>query len=63
VLLYAGVSRLPAGRMALLQFVYPASAIVFDALVYGRTLSGIQLAGGALLLASLLAASREKLRA
>jgi drug/metabolite transporter (DMT)-like permease len=49
--------------MALLQFVYPASAIAFDALVYGRTLSGIQLAGGALLLASLLVASREKLRA
>jgi drug/metabolite transporter (DMT)-like permease len=63
VLLYTGVSRLPAGRMALLQFVYPASAIAFDALVYGRTLSGIQLAGGALLLASLLVASREKLRA
>ena len=62
VLLYTGVSRLPAGRMALLQFVYPASAIVFDALVYGRTLSGIQLTGGSLLLASLLVAAREKLR-
>jgi RarD protein len=63
VLLYAGVSRLPAGRMALLQFVYPASAIVFDAVVYGRTLSGVQLTGGALLLASLLVATREKARA
>lgn len=62
VLLYAGVSRLPAGRMAVLQFVYPTSAIAFDAVVYGRTLSGIQLTGGVLLLASLLVATREKAR-
>jgi len=63
VLLYAGVSRLPAGRMALLQFVYPVSAIVFDAMVYGRVLGGVQFTGVALLLASLLVATREKARA
>lgn len=45
VVLYAGVARLPAERVALLQFVYPAAAIVFDALVYGRWLGGVQLAG------------------
>ncbi len=60
VLLYAGVSRLPAGRMALLQFVYPASAIVFDTVVYDRTLSGVQLIGVALLVAGLLVTTREK---
>lgn len=60
VLLYAGVTRLPAGRMALLQFVYPASAIAFDALVYGRLLAGSQLLGVVLLLAGLFMALRER---
>ncbi len=60
VLVYAGVARLPAGRMAVLQFVYPASAIAFDAVVYGRTLSASQLAGSALLVAGLMVAARER---
>ncbi|MBE0588024.1 MAG: DMT family transporter, partial [Hydrogenophaga sp.] len=63
VLVYGGVARLSAGRMAVLQFVYPASAVAFDALVYGRTLSASQLAGSALLLVGLLVATREKARA
>lgn len=62
VLVYGGVARLSAGRMAVLQFVYPASAVAFDALVYGRTLSASQLAGGALLLTGLLVAARERAR-
>lgn len=62
VLLYAGVTRLPAGRMALLQFVYPASAIAFDALVYGRLLAGSQWLGVVFLLAGLFMALRERQR-
>jgi drug/metabolite transporter (DMT)-like permease len=45
VLLYGGMARLPAGRIAVLQFVYPLTAIGVDALVYGRALSPGQLAG------------------
>jgi drug/metabolite transporter (DMT)-like permease len=45
VLLYAGMARLPAGRIALLQFVYPAAAVVVDALVYGRLLAAGQWVG------------------
>lgn len=53
VLLYAGIARLPAGRIALLQFVYPATAIVVDAAVYARPLEGGQWLGVALLGAAL----------
>ncbi|WP_394823337.1 DMT family transporter [Pendulispora albinea] len=45
VLLYVGMSRLPAGRIAILQFVYPACAVAVDWLVYGRALSAAQLSG------------------
>jgi drug/metabolite transporter (DMT)-like permease len=45
VLLYGGMARLPAGRIAVLQFVYPVAAIGVDALVYGRALSVLQAAG------------------
>lgn len=45
VILYGGMARLPAARIALLQFVYPAAAVLVDWLVYGRVLSGSQLAG------------------
>ena len=60
VLLYSGIQRLPAARMALLQFVYPASAIAFDALVYGRVLGTDQLLGVALLMSGLLMAVRQR---
>jgi drug/metabolite transporter (DMT)-like permease len=53
VILYAGMARLAAGRIALLQFVYPAAAIVVDALVYGRLLAPLQAAGVALMTAAL----------
>ncbi len=43
--IYAGMARLPAGRIAVLQFVYPAAAVLVDWVVYGRTLSAAQMAG------------------
>lgn len=49
VILYAGMARLPAASIALLQFVYPAAALVIDWLVYGRALSAIQMVGVALM--------------
>lgn len=58
VVLYAGMARLPAGRIAVLQFVYPAAAIVFDALVYGRALGPAQLVGVGLMGLTLWAARR-----
>jgi drug/metabolite transporter (DMT)-like permease len=60
VLVYAGVARLPAARMAMLQFVYPGSAIAFDALVYGRVLGVGQMLGVALLVVGLAVAARER---
>lgn len=53
VILYAGMSRLSAGRIAVLQFVYPATAVVVDAVVYGRVLGAVQMAGVALMAAAL----------
>jgi drug/metabolite transporter (DMT)-like permease len=52
--LYAGMARLGTGRIALLQFVYPAAAIGMDWLVYGRALSAVQLAGVGLMAVALL---------
>lgn len=49
VLLYAGMARLSAARVAVLQFVYPCAAIVFDAAIYGRSLGPVQIAGVALM--------------
>jgi len=53
VLIYSGMQRLPAGRIALLQFVYPISAILIDATVYGRVLAPSQWAGVLLMGAAL----------
>lgn len=58
VLLYAGMAALPAGRIAVLQFVYPATAVLVDWAVYGRALSPLQLLGVALIGAALGAARR-----
>lgn len=49
VLLYAGMSRLPTSRVAVLQFVYPAMAILMDAAVYGRVLGPVQSIGVAMM--------------
>jgi drug/metabolite transporter (DMT)-like permease len=53
VLLYAGMARLGTGRVAVLQFVYPATAVLVDWAVYGRALSPLQMAGVVLIAAAL----------
>ncbi|MEO5795709.1 MAG: DMT family transporter [Rhodoferax sp.] len=45
VLLFTGMARLATGKIAVLQYVYPLTAIGVDRLVYGRTLSAVQVAG------------------
>jgi len=45
VILFAGMARLALGQIAVLQFVYPLAAVLFDWLVYGTTLSPLQLLG------------------
>ncbi|TPW27228.1 DMT family transporter [Martelella alba] len=53
-LLYSGLPKLPTALAAVLLFVYPASAVLFDALVYGHDLSPSQYVGFAtILMASL----------
>lgn len=49
VVVFAGMARLSLGRIALLQYVYPLTAVLVDWLVYGRTLAPLQLAGVALM--------------
>ncbi|WP_425518422.1 DMT family transporter [Paraburkholderia edwinii] len=45
VVLYAGMSRLKTGNIALLQFVYPLTAILVDRVVYGHALGSTQIVG------------------
>ncbi|RYY86647.1 MAG: DMT family transporter [Comamonadaceae bacterium] len=45
VLLYAGMARLSTGRVAVLQFVYPMTAVLVDWAVYGRALTPMQMVG------------------
>lgn len=44
-LIYTGMARLPTGRIAVLQFVYPAIAIVVDWQYFGHRLGALQIAG------------------
>lgn len=44
-LLYTGMSRLPTSRIAVLQFVYPITAVLMDQIVYDRALSVPQWGG------------------
>jgi drug/metabolite transporter (DMT)-like permease len=44
-LMYIGMARLDTARVAVLQFVYPAVAIVIDWLVLDQRLSGVQMTG------------------
>jgi len=53
VILYAGMARLATGQIAVLQFVYPATAVVVDWLVYSRPLSPLQGLGVGLIGAAL----------
>ncbi|MDR5766704.1 MULTISPECIES: DMT family transporter [unclassified Caballeronia] len=48
-LMYVGMARLDTARVAVLQFVYPAVAIVIDWLVFDQRLSGAQMTGIALM--------------
>jgi len=59
VLLYAGMARLATGRIAVLQFVYPATAVLVDWAVYGRALSPSQMLGIVLIGAALRLARRD----
>jgi len=45
VVLFAGMARLTLGKIAVLQFVYPLSAVLFDWMIYGTTLSTSQVLG------------------
>jgi drug/metabolite transporter (DMT)-like permease len=49
VILFAGMARLSLGNIALLQFVYPLTAVVVDWIVYGRILQPVQIFGVALM--------------
>jgi drug/metabolite transporter (DMT)-like permease len=45
VILFAGMARLALGKIAVLQFVYPLAAVLFDWGIYGTRLSLLQIAG------------------
>ena len=60
VVLYAGMARLSTSRIALLQFVYPAAAVVMDWAVYGRALSGVQILGVLLMAFALSSVRRDR---
>lgn len=53
VVLFAGMARLGLGRIAVLQFVYPLTAVLVDWCVYGRSLGTVQLAGVGLMASAL----------
>ena len=57
-LIYGGMARLSTGRIALLQFVYPAVAILIDQWFFGQQLSALQLAGIAVMAAAIVFAER-----
>lgn len=61
-ILFAGMARLTLGRIALLQYVYPLTAIVLDWAVYGRALGAVQLAGVGLMAGALLVVKARQLR-
>jgi len=54
------MARLHTARIAVFQFVYPALAIVIDWLVLDQRLSGVQIAGIALMSAAIWFAERGR---
>lgn len=60
VLVYTGMARLSTGKIAALQFVYPATAVLVDWAVYGRTLSAVQLTGVGLMAIAIVAVSKAR---
>jgi drug/metabolite transporter (DMT)-like permease len=61
-ILFAGMARLTLGRIAVLQYVYPLTAIVLDWVVYGRALDAVQLAAVGLMAGALLVVKARQLR-
>ena len=59
-LIYAGTARLPMARLAVLQYMYPAVAILIDWAYFGQYLSGLQLLGIALMSAAIGYAERPQ---
>ena len=59
VVLYAGMAHLSTSRIALLQFVYPAAAVMVDWLAYGRALNAVQLIGVGVMALALLGVRRQ----
>lgn len=57
-LLYAGIAKLSSGRVAVLQFIYPAVALLIDWTVFDQTLSHYQIAGVVVMGASIWFAER-----
>jgi drug/metabolite transporter (DMT)-like permease len=57
-LMYSGMARLNAGRIAVFQYVYPVVAIVVDWLFFGQRMSGTQLAGIAIMCVAICFAER-----
>jgi drug/metabolite transporter (DMT)-like permease len=53
-ILFAGMARLTLGKIALLQYVYPLTAVLLDWAVYDRMLNAVQLAGVGLMAGALL---------
>lgn len=49
VILFSGMTRLSLGKIAVLQFVYPLAAVLFDWGIYGTRLSIVQIAGVSLM--------------
>jgi drug/metabolite transporter (DMT)-like permease len=62
-ILFAGMARLALGKIAVLQFVYPLTAVLVDWSVYGRTLGTVQLAGVALMALALWTIRKPRLEA
>jgi drug/metabolite transporter (DMT)-like permease len=62
-LLYKGMARLPMGRIAVFQFVYPAVAIGIDLLFLGQRMSGMQMAGIVVVFGAICFAERTGRRA
>jgi len=59
-ILFAGMARLPLGKIAVLQFVYPLTAVLVDWCVYGRTLNAVQVAGVAVMAVALWTIKKPK---
>lgn len=59
-ILFAGMARLALGKIAVLQFVYPLTAVLVDWGVYGRTLNAVQVAGIAVMALALWTIKKPK---